>query len=227
MFSNHIKIALRNLKKRVGYTFINVVGLALGIACCVLILLFVRDELSFDRFHDDAERIYRVSFNGYAPNSPPDRFASVSRPVGRVIREEYGEVEHLVRMNFWNPVVWHEGTYYYDDDVLYVESEFFDVFSFPLLQGDRSTALTEPGTIVITESTARKYFGDPSANLVGRSLTLNDSLDYSIAGVLADFPHNSHFSADILVSYQTLLDQQPQDFWLSMGTWTYVKLAIA
>jgi len=222
MLKNYLKIALRHLKKHKGYSFINIIGLALGLACCVLILFFVQDELSFDRFHTDADRIYRVVFNGYAPNSPPDRFSSVSRPVGRVMREEYPEVEHLVRFNYWNPVVKHQGTYFYDDDVLFAEPELFDVFSFPLLKGDPATALREPNTLVLTETAERKYFGDEDA--LGRTLTLNDTLAFTVTGVLADFPHNSHFSADFFVSYQTLLDRQPEDQWLNIGTWLYLKL---
>ncbi len=102
MLSNYFKIALRNLKKHKGYSFINVAGLALGLACCVLILFFVQDELSYDRFHTHADRLYRVAFNGYAPNSPPDRFAATSRPMGRVLRQQYpDEIEQLVRILFY------------------------------------------------------------------------------------------------------------------------------
>ena len=224
MLKNHFKIALRTLKKHKGYSFINVAGLALGLACCVLILFFVQDEMSFDRFHTNADRIYRVAFNGYSPNSPPDRFAVTSRPIGRALRQEYpDEIEHLVRLVGWNPVVKHEGTYFFEDDFWYVEPEFLKMFTFPLLQGDPETALNEPNTLVMTASMQQKYFGDESA--LGQSLTLNDTLTFTVTGVMADFPLNSHFTTDFLVSFETLLAVSPEnEAWLSLNGYTYLML---
>ena len=224
MLKNHFKIALRTLKKHKGYSFINVAGLALGLACCVLILFFVQDEISFDRFHTNADRIYRVAFNGYAPNSPPDRFAATSRTIGRVLRQEYpDEIEQLVRLSSWDPVVKHKGTYFFDDDFWYAEPEFLKIFTFPLRKGNPETALNDPNTLVMTEAMERKYFGDESA--LGQSLTLNDTLTFTVTGVMADFPLNSHFTTDFLVSFETLLALRPEnEDWLALTGYTYLML---
>ncbi|HMB93268.1 MAG TPA: ABC transporter permease, partial [Rhodothermales bacterium] len=224
MLKNYLKVSLRTLRKHKGYSFINVAGLALGLACCVLMLLFVQDERSYDRFHEHADRIYRVTMDAQPPNAPMDRFAITSRPVGTALRAEYPEVEHLVRLNNWNPVIQHEGTYFYDDQTLFAEPEIFDVFSFPLVEGDPETALNEPNSLVLTETTAQKYFGTDRA--LGQSLTLNDTLTFNVTGVMADIPTNSHFTTDILVSYATLDNLQPEnpEAWLSLGGYTYLLL---
>lgn len=223
MLKNYIKIALRTLKKHKGYSFINVAGLALGLACFVLILLFVQDERSYDRFHVNADQIYRVVFDGQAPNSPPDRFAVTSSPVGRTLRDEYPEIKHLVRLEGWNPVIKHQGTYFYDDDFYFAEQSFLNIFTFPLVQGDPETALSEPLSLVMTESMEQKYFGDE--NGLGKSLTLNDTLTVTVTGVMADIPHNSHFTTDFLVSYETLLTFRPEnEAWLNMNGYTYLQL---
>ncbi len=223
MLKNYIKIAARNLLKHKGYSFINIAGLGMGLACCAFILLYVQDELSYDRFHEKADRIYRVVIDAYPPNAPPDCFALASRPVGRTIREEFPEVEHLVRINTWNPVIKQGEAYFYDHDFLFAEPAFFDVFSFPLLKGDPKTALAAPYSLVISETVKRKLFGD--ADALGQSITLNDSLTFAVTGVMADFPRNSHFKADVLVSFETLNTFQPEDDgWLNLGTYTYVVL---
>lgn len=225
MLRNYLTIALRSLRKRLGYSLINVAGLGMGLACCVLILLFVRDEFSYDRFHEDADRVYRVTFDAQPPNAPVDRFAMASRPVGRVLRAEYPEIEAVVRMSSWNPVVRHEGQYFYDDDFFFAEPAFFDVFSFPLVDGDPETALRAPNTLVLTEAMAEKYFGGVD-RARGQSITLNDTLQFTVTGVLADFPSNSHFDTDFLVSYETLRAMQPagDNDWLDLGTYTYLRL---
>lgn len=223
MLQNYVKIALRNIAKHKGYSFINIFGLGLGLACCVLILLYVQDERSYDRFHEDADRIYRVVFDGKAPNSPPDRFAVVSWPVGRAMRAEYPEIEHLVRFSNWNPVVKHEGTYFYDDTFLIAEPSFFQVFTFPLVRGDTATALDQPFTLVMSESMERKYFGNASA--LGETVMLNDTLAFTVTGVMQDIPSNSHLTTDFVVSYETQLTFQPEsEAWLSLGSYAYLKL---
>jgi putative ABC transport system permease protein len=153
-----------------------------------------------------------------------DRFAITSRPIGTALRAEYPEIEHVIRLNTWNPVIQHDGTYFYDDQTLFAEPSFFDVFSFPLIEGDPATALTEPNSLILTETTAKKYFG--SDRSVGQTLTLDDSLTFNVTGVMADIPSNSHFTTDILVSYATLENFQPEadQGWLSLGGYTYVLL---
>ena len=172
MLRNYLKISLRHLRRQKGYSFINISGLALGLACCVLILLFVQNELSYDRFHNKAERIYRVVMDAQSPNGSTDRFVTMSQRAGRAIREEFPEVQYVVRMSTWNPSIKHQGEYFYDDDFLFAEPAFFEIFSFPMLKGDFQTALNAPNALVMTASMERKYFAAASA--LGQTLTLNE-----------------------------------------------------
>ena len=224
MLTNHLKIAVRHLLRRKGYAFINIFGLAVGLACGVLILLFVRDELSYDRFHADADRIYRVAVDAYPPNdAPPDTFALSSQPVGRTLRADYPEAEHVARFEAWSPTVKHGGQYFFDDRFFFAEPSFFDVFTFPLAAGDAATALDAPYSLVMTEEVARKYFG--STDALGRTLVLDDTLTFTVTGVARDVPPGSHLRFDFLVSWSTLTSIQPEnDAWLSLNTYTYVKL---
>ena len=224
MLRNYLKIALRNLRRHAGYSFINIAGLAMGLACCVLIGLFVRNELSYDAFHSDADRVYRVVTSATIPNAPQDFFALTSRPIGAAIRQEYPEAEAVVRLTTWNPIVKDDGQYFYDDDFISAEPALFDVFSFKLLKGDPKTALSEPYSVVLTETTASKYFGE--LDPVGETLVLNDTLNYRITGIVEDVPENSHFTFDALTSWITGETNNPvtNTEWLALGTYTYVRL---
>lgn len=223
MLKNHVVVALRALRRHPGYAFINIVGLGLGIAAFAVIMLFVGEELSYDSYHDDADRIYRVAFTGHPPNSEPDYFAVTSTPVGRVIRADYPEVESVVRIRgFTAPVTIGPRTEY-EQSMWFAEPDLFDVFTIPLLEGSRDGLLEAPGTMVVTESTARRLFGAEDA--VGRTVVVNDTSSIAIQGVIADFPSASHFRTDYIVSWATLLQFQPEgEAWLGLGIYTYVKL---
>ena len=136
------------MRKRPGYSFITVFGLGLGLACFALIALFVGDELSYDRHHEDADRIYRVAFTGYPPNSEPDHFAVVGMPVGRILRAERPEIESLVRIQGYDPVVLHNGEYFSDDRIWFAEPDLFDVFSHPIVAGPQEGQLERLNTMV-------------------------------------------------------------------------------
>lgn len=208
MLANYIKIALRNFRRHPGYTLINVCGLAVGIACCMLILLFVRDELSYDRFHERAERVYRVAMNAYIPNAPLDRFAVSNWLDAPNLRAEYSEVESLSRLAPWASNVKHNGRYFSGDDFFFADSTFFDVFTFPMVQGDPASALRDPLSLVMTEETEQKYFGAESG--LGKTLILNDTLLFTVTGIVSDVPTNSHFTFDFLVSWATFEALQPR-----------------
>jgi putative ABC transport system permease protein len=225
MLKNHLKIALRTLRRRKGYAALNVAGLAVGLACCLLIALWVRDETGYDRFHEKAGRIYRVAFDGQIPNSPPDHFAVVSDPVARAVATDYPEVEHVVRLQPFGATVRREARYFTGDAVLAADSTFFDVFSFPLTAGDPATALDAPFSVVLTASAARRYFGDAPA--LGQPLTVNDSLTFTVTGVAADVPSRSSIPFDALVSWPTLAQigaVPPPDGWLALNEYAYVLL---
>ena len=218
MLMSYLVVAFRNLRRHKGYSFINVAGLALGIACCVFIALFVQSELGFDRFHAGADRIYRIGTDLSTPAAPPNHFPETSPAVGSAIRLQYPEAEAVARLARWDPIVKHDGKYFFDDRFLLAEPTFLDVFSFPLVAGDTGTALSEPYTLVLTATTARKYFG--AANPVGRSLILDDTLTYTITAVLSDVPENSHIEFDAIASW----DPPTNDAWLDINSYAYVLL---
>ena len=228
MLKNYLTIALRNLKKHTVYTFINVFGLALGMACCIAIGLFVREEMRYDRFHEDTERLYRVALD-VAFQGQPMQTAFTSRPLGSTLKTDVPEVEQATRL--WRDpsgsmIVRYQDHRFAEDRVFFGDSTFFEVFALPFLQGDPKTALREPFTIVLTASTARKYFGE--ANPMGQVLSLRepsdrDVFEYTVTGVMADLPAHSHMAFDFLASYVTQRQSQSQS-WLGFGVYTYVKL---
>lgn len=222
--SKYLKTAVRSIKKRPTYSFINIFGLGIGLACFTLIMLFVTDELSYDSFHEDADRVYRVAFTGYPPNSPPDHFAVVSSPVGRTIRSDFPEVESVVRIQEYDATILRDGEYFFDDRYFFAEPELFDVFTLPLVHGSPDDQLVRPLTMVMTESMSKKYFGD--VNPVGDTMTLNDSIRVEVTGVMRDFPSNSHLKSDFFISYATLLARRPEnEAWLALGQYSYLKVA--
>ncbi|MCH8960782.1 MAG: ABC transporter permease [Bacteroidetes bacterium] len=223
MLTNYLKIALRNLRKHKGYTFINITGLAVGLACCLLIVLFVRDELSYDRYHDNADRIYRITLDAllgeqeiHGPISPA--------PMAQALVNDFPEVVQATRLFTFTDetLVRYQANRFVEERFFFGDSTFFEVFTFPLLQGDPKTALVEPNTVVLTESTARKYFGQE--NPIGQTLRVNEQTDYEVTGVMADVPTNSHFHFDFLGSLGTL-DNSRNPIWVSNNFRTYFLLA--
>ena len=224
MFKNYLKIALRNLRKQIGYTSINLIGLAFGITCCLLILLFVRDELSFDRFHEKADQIHRVvltgRFGGNDLNAPV-----TPAPMAPTLVADFPEVLTATRISppaFIGQLMMRRGDrQFLENGVAFVDSTFFDIFTFPLTRGNPETALTAPNTIVLTEAMARKYFADEDP--INQTLVVGDST-YSVTGVVADVPPNSHFQFDFLASITSLGPQALNQFWISNNFFTYFVL---
>ena len=203
MLKNFLKVALRNLKRQWLASTINIVGLAVGFAAVFLILLFVRSELAYDAFHENARRIYRLNtrlvFSGR-----DDRQAAVGPAVAPALRAACPEIEAAARLFVeTNPLtVSAADRKFTEKRFIYTEPEFFDVFSFPLAAGDRRTALSEPHSLVLTQSAARKYF--PREDPVGKTLTVSDgqtTTDYTVRGVAADVPAESHFHFDFLAPF--------------------------
>ena len=222
MLKNYTKIALRNLRKYKGYTFINVAGLAVGLACCLLIVLFVRDELSYDRYHEKADQIYRVTLDALlgeqeinAPISPA--------PMAQALVNDYPEVVQATRLFTYagETLVRYEDRRFVEERFFFGDSTTFDVFTFPLLRGDPETALLEPNTVVLTESTARKYFGQDDP--MGKTIRVDDEFDYEVTGVMADMPENSHFHFDFLGALGTLGGSR-NPMWVSNNFRTYFIL---
>ncbi len=194
-----IKIAFRNLLKFKVHSAINLVGLSLGLSIGGLILLYVLDELSFDNFHEKGDRIYKV-----VTGSPEGGMETNAHPIGFKLRTTYPEVESVLYTRLASPAfkVNHKSERY-EHRVFYASEEFFHIFSFPLKSGDPSTALKDPYSIVITESLERNYF---EGSALGQTLTLRDSVDFKVTGVVKNPPKNSHIQFEILISFSTFPD---------------------
>jgi putative ABC transport system permease protein len=221
MFKNYFKIAFRNLWKHKGYSAINIFGLAVGLATCLLILLYVWDEISYDKYNDKADRIYRVDgdiqFGG-------NHFilAVAADPVGPTLKRDFPEVEQYVRFRGYGGITVKKGNENIQEPrVIYADSTLFDVFTLPMTSGDAKTALTNPKSIVITEKTALKYFN--TTDVAGRNFIINDTSNYKITGVIKNIPANSHFNFDFFISMSTT-DESRQNNWVSNNFNTYIVL---
>ncbi|HEX8040024.1 MAG TPA: ABC transporter permease, partial [Chryseosolibacter sp.] len=228
MFKNYYKIAWRNLVKKKAYSFINIFGLGLGIACCLLIFMFVQEELSYDNYHEKKDRIYRV-IHGQAAGDPKDGVAAYpfwvwgNAPIGPALKNDFPEIEKVVQFSGRSDILLTYGDRMYQEDgVFFMDSTVFDVFSWKLVEGNPKTALAAPYSIVLTKSTARKYFGDEDP--LGKSLKGSESAgrseagDYLVTGVMDDLPLNSHFRFNALLSMSTFRKARADVF----DAWGYV-----
>ena len=223
MFRNYIITALRNLFKNKIFSLINVLGLSVGLASFVLISLYVYHELSMDRYHAKADRIYRIVENLRTENEL--LFQSVSSPpMGPSLAKDFPEVESYVRFTEGRYHVRKGDLSFYENEVVIVDSTLFDVFSFQLLKGDRKTALTKPNTVVLTESTAQKYFA--GSDPLGQTLEM-DGENYEVTGVMKEVPENSHFRFDLAISFSTWSSKNKENemqAWFWNGFHTYILL---
>lgn len=205
MFKNYLKIALRNIRKQKGYSFINIAGLSVGIACCILILLWIQDELSYDRFHKNGHQIYRITRTEHRESGEmeiPMTYANVAP----LLKDEYPGVDNYVRFGReYRAFVKYDNNGFVEERFFYADPTVFSVFDFSLSLGNAESALTEPYSIVLTQNAALKYFG--TENPIGKILKVNDKEDYVITGILNDLPHNSHIQFDLLASFSTLYDK--------------------
>ncbi|MXY48923.1 MAG: FtsX-like permease family protein [Gemmatimonadetes bacterium] len=225
MFRNYFTVALRHLNRQKGYSLINVTSLALGIACCLLIVLFIRDELSYDRFHDKADRIYRVTAE-HRQGDQVSLNADVLIPIAKFIRADFPEVEDMVRFvppgNAWMVKYGDKG--FYERDFYLADSSVFNVFHVPLVTGNPRTALDGNDKIVLSETIARKYFGDE--NPIGKILDAEGSFHLVVTGVMEDLPSNSHLGFDILASFriQEAYTEVPLDEFGWRASYSYLLL---
>ena len=221
MIKNYFKIAFRNLLKYKGYSFINILGLAIGIACCLLILLFVQDELNYDKYNEKADRIYRVAVYGHLGTSEFNSAVSAT-PLAETLLRDYPEVETAVRLrSFGYPVVRYKDKVFSEERFYWADSTFFNVFTVEFIKGNPGKALVEPRNVVITESMMKKYFGDEEP--IGKIINLNNKQDYKVTGVIKDFPENSHFHFDFLASL-TNTNSAKRTEWLINDWYTYIVL---
>jgi putative ABC transport system permease protein len=225
MLRNYLTIAFRTLRRNLGYTVINLTGLAVGMAACLLIGLYVRFELSYDTFHAKSDRIYRVDEVSDRDPTGEKYGPYVEIETGPALKESIPEVERVVRMSDRGPQRIERGSDGFDNvQSLYAGAAFFDVFSFELVAGKAQRALRDPNSIVLTQSFAERVFGD--ADPLGQTMTIDDwgeTLTVEVTGVLADVPANSHIAFDGLLSLETLHNSGRT--FSSQEVWTYVLLA--
>ncbi|MCU7694822.1 ABC transporter permease [Haoranjiania flava] len=222
MIKNYFKTAWRNIKKNKLFSVINIVGLGIGIATCFIIMLYVQDELSYDKFNINADRIARVIFKANI-NSGEINESVTMPPVAKTMKNNFPEVEDATRLlQQGKPKVTYNNKIFKDDELVLVDPNFFSIFTLPMLQGDYKTALQKPNTLVITQNLAEKYFGKESP--LGRTLSFNNNTSfYTVTGVIKDIPSNSHFHFEMFGSMAGW-QEASLDTWMSGGYHTYLLL---
>ncbi|MFC2168387.1 ABC transporter permease [Acidobacteriota bacterium] len=225
MFKNYLKTALRNLSRHKGYSFINISGFSIGIACCFLIFLWVQDELSYDRFHKNIDDLYRVVEHQMQSTGDIFPIARTQYPLGQALVDEYPEFIKFTHFSPSSRALISQGeTNFFERGIAWTDPAFFEMFTFPLLQGDQKTALSSKDSILISEEMVEKYFED--FDPIGQTLTLENAIDFRVTGVFKKIPSNSHLQFDFLGNFEKLLDFTGLTReWHSNNYYTYVQLA--
>ena len=226
MFRNYLKIALRNIRRHKGYSFINIAGLAIGMACALLILLWIQDELSFDRFHENGDNIYRIIVED---EQGLQSAGTCPIPLGPRMKQAYPEVVDSIRFcNGFQKFLVEYDEKVFSEELGIVDPSFFTTFTFPLLRGDPQTALEDPYSLIMTEKMARKYFGpeDPIGKVVRILSSRKQMLSFTLTGILKDIPRHSHLQLQIFLPFQALDEMVwwVTDFekWSDWSYFTYV-----
>jgi len=227
MFKNYLTVAVRNILRHKVYSIINIAGFSVGMACAILILLWVQYELSFDRYHGNADQIFRVA-SRIEIGEMSGRYAISSLPIGPTLQRDYPEALKAVRFypHSRKLLVQYKEKRFLEDGILYTEDTIFDVFTFPLISGDPKTALATADSLVITEAMAEKYFG--FENPIGKILKVEDKVDLKITGVMQNVPLNSHFTFNMLASWELLKEDSNyahwEKQWIEHKFYTYLLL---
>lgn len=229
MFKNYLTIALRNMSRQKAYSFINLSGLAAGIAACILILLYVQNELSYDKYLKDHERIFRISRSWLNADGKVNlHLGHLAPPFSPLLAMDYeGTIEASVRFLNHDPLMKTDGKEFEEDHFFFADPEFLEVFSWKMIEGDPGTALKEPASVVLTESSAKKYFGDQDP--MGRYLNYSNMIDLKVTGIIEDIPENAHFHPTmfapmVLVEEYYGGHEQFMSAWGSNNFSTFIKL---
>jgi putative ABC transport system permease protein len=222
MIKNYIKIAFRNITNNKIYSFINIVGLAIGIACCVIIASFIQSELSYDNFHENGDNICRVNLFGKIGDNEFN-VANSPTPLAEALREDFPEVVKSVRIErVQDTFIKHNNTIIKEGNFFYADSTIFEVFTIKLTEGNPKSALSSPNNVVITEKIAKKYFG--TKHPIGETIIKDDGTEFLITGIVKELPTNSHFHYDFIASMSTIEDQLGT-MWVSNDVYTYILLS--
>jgi len=230
MFWNNLNITLRNFVKNKFYSLINILSLALGLACVFYILLYIHDELTYDKHHEKYERIYRLE-SDFIISERHDQTAKTSFAIGPTFLRDYPQVEAFVRFReAGNSIIRYGEKVFYEDYIFYADSSVFDIFTHQFVHGTGDNALTEPNTIVLSQTFAKKYFGDE--NPLGEIISIQDGLKCKVTGVVKDLPDNSHLKFNALISMVSFgqvigqdvyTDLETRQFW-AIRLFTYILL---
>ncbi len=227
MFQHHLTIALRNVRKQKAYSFINIFGLAVGIACCLLVILFVRHERSYDLFHENGSRIFRVNLEKKTPAGSLELSAGQPIPLAPALRDNFPAIQYATRLKQGSAIVRSSADHSARETVFFADQDFFKMFSFSLAHGDPTSALADKAAIVLSEVAAQKYFG---AELpLGKTLSLNfgeRSEDFIVSGVVQKMPSNSSIQFDFMLRYENSPNYANlSTTWTSWGAVTFIQLA--
>src|SRR5687768_13085399 len=227
MIRNYLKVAFRNLWKYKSFSAINILGLAIGVAACLLILQYVSFKLSYDQFNENANNIYRVVNDRYQNGKLIQHGTITYSAVGKALNDDYEEVIENTRLEpSGEKIIKYNDKKLAEPNVLFVENSFFSMFSYPLLAGDKRSVLNEPYTVILSEKLVQNIFdykGNDFSQFIGRAINIDtDSMPYKIQGVCKNVPENSHLQFNLLISYQSLISYgweaadynfQVSDFW--------------
>jgi putative ABC transport system permease protein len=221
MLVNYLRIAIRNLLRNKGFTIINIAGLAVGIACFITLALFILDERGYDKYNENADQIYRVyvssKIGGQESNS-----SKTPGPLGATLVKDFPEVLNYSRIGYFGQHNLRNGEKTFRENGIYTaDSTYFQIFTLPFIYGDSQRALIKPNSVVLSEKTSKKYFGEE--NPVGKTLIVDGTGSYQVTGVMKDYPKKSHFSCNILLSMSTYPVTQAQS-WLDLWYTTYIVL---
>lgn len=223
MLRNYVRIACRNLLRTKVFSLINILGLAIGMAACLLILHYVNFEKSYDRFHENSDRIYRLRYERTVESGESVRFASCCPPAAARIRGKYPEVEKIARILRFQASVSYEDRNFLEERMYFAETGFLDILTFTFVTGDPVDGIRQPNTAFMSESTARRYFGDQ--NPIGQTISVDNKTDYAVVGIFEDIPQNSHLKFDILLSWENLVAMAGPEYteaWGHTGSYTYL-----
>lgn len=224
MFKNYFKTACRNLMKNKVFSFINILGLTIGITVCMMIFLFIMNEFSVDNFQKDGNRIYRV-MRGFEKDGQSHGVAYLSGMYAPALLNDFnGQVENVVRINQNDNLITIGNRSFHEKKIIDADSNFFSFFSFPLLKGNPQTALQNPHSVVLTKTTAEKYFGSID-NALGKTVLLDKDTPLKVTGIAKDVPSNSHLSFDLVLPLENYKDRSWMTTWINNGIFTYVRLS--
>lgn len=218
MLKNYIKIILRNLIKNKLFSLINILGLAIGLSCTIIISLYIQDQMSYDKFYRDDGNIYRLNLDVKSP-AGVNKYSTTSPPMGPALVQRFPEFQEAVRVRIGSSsLMQSEKLRAYEEQILYVDSNFVNFFNFPLEEGNPSTALVEPNTVILTDKTAKKYFGDEDP--IGKTLLMDGRFNLKVKGVLSPEKFNSHIKFDFLISFATFPLTLPPGYNVNDWGWT-------